>query len=104
MSKMVGALSPYVNTRRCEVDRDPSWRIGVPGIADGTANALARLLERRVGEPDDREPGQARRHVDLDPDEPPIEAVERRRGDDRQHDAQPTDAPSPGPQSSLIRA
>ena len=75
-----------------------------PALRMRAADALARLLERGVREADDGEPGQPRRDVDLDPDEPAVEAVERRGRDDRQHDAQPTDARSPGRQSSLTRA
>jgi hypothetical protein len=45
----------------------------VPGVADRPADALARLLEGRIGQPDDRESGQARGDVDLDPDDPAVE-------------------------------
>ena len=40
--------------RRREVDRDPPRRVGEPGVAQRAADALPRLLEGRVGEPDDR--------------------------------------------------
>jgi len=40
---------------------------------------------RRIGEADNREPRQPRSHVDLDPDQPAIEAMERRGRDDGQH-------------------
>ena len=87
--------------RRGEVDRDPPRRVDVPGVAQRAADPLACLLERGVGEPDDREAGQARRDVDLDPDEPAVEAVERRGRDDGQHAPQPTRARSPGGQPPI---
>ncbi len=43
------------------------------GVADRTADALAGLLESRVGEADDREPGQTPGDVDLDADDATIE-------------------------------
>ena len=43
---------------RLTVIRRGGWT--KPGVAERAANPLARLLQRRVGEPDDREPGQAR--------------------------------------------
>ena len=45
---------------RGEVDGDPARRMAEPGVADRAADPLAGLLERGVGEPDDREPGQTR--------------------------------------------
>ena len=48
-----------------------------PGVADRAADALAGLLERGVGQADDREPGQARGDIDLDADDPAVEADER---------------------------
>ena len=72
---------------RREVDRDPARRMDEAGVAQGAADPFARLLERGVGQPDDREPGQPGRDIDLDPDEPAIEAVERRGWDDGQHAA-----------------
>ena len=71
--------------RRREVDRDPAGRVDEPAVAQRATDALASLLERRVGEPDDREAGQARCDIHLDADEPAVEAVKRRGWDDRQH-------------------
>ena len=62
---------------RSEVDRDPTRRMDEPGIPDCTANPLAGLLERGVGQAHDRESGQAARNVDLDPDHPAVEADDR---------------------------
>ena len=47
-------------------------------VAQRAADALARFLERGVGQPDDREARQPGRDVDLDPDDATLEAVERR--------------------------
>ena len=47
-----------------------------PGVADRAAHPLASLLERGVREPDDREAGQSRSDIDLDPDDPAVEADE----------------------------
>ena len=63
--------------RRGEVDRDAPRREHEAGVADRAADPFAGLLDGRVGQADDREPGQARGDVDLDADEPAIEAVER---------------------------
>ena len=71
--------------RRREVDRDPSRRIDEAGVPERAADAFPRLLEGGIGEPDDGEPGQPRRDVHLDPDQPPVEAMERRGWDDGQH-------------------
>ena len=57
------------------------------GVADRAADPLARLLEGGVGETDDGETGQPGRDVDLDADDPAVEAVEGRGGDDGQHAA-----------------
>jgi hypothetical protein len=43
------------------------------GVPDRAADALTRLLEGGVSEADDREAGQARGDVDLDPDDPAVE-------------------------------
>ena len=63
---------------RREVDRDPAGRERETAVADRAADPLASLLERGIRQADDREPGQARRDVDLDPDDPAVDAVERR--------------------------
>ena len=44
--------------RRREVDRDPPRRVDEAGVADRAADPLAGLLERGVGQADDREAGQ----------------------------------------------
>ena len=84
---------------RGEVDGDPPRREDEPGVADRPADAFAGLLDRRVGEADDREAGQPGRDVHLDPDEPAVEAVQRGGWDDSQHDATASGARSP----ALIR-
>ena len=43
---------------RREVDRDPARRVDEAGVPDRAADALASLLERGVGQADDREAGQ----------------------------------------------
>ena len=47
-------------------------------VPQRSADALACFLERRVGQPDDREAGQAGCDIDLDADQPAVEAVEGR--------------------------
>ena len=59
-----------------EVDGDAAQREVEPGVEDGRAHALARLAYGAVGEPDDREAGQAGAHVDLHGDAPRLEAVD----------------------------
>ena len=71
--------------RRRQVDRDPPRRMAEPGIADRPANPFPGLLERRIGKPDDREPRQSRGDVDLDPDDPAVEADEGGRQEGGQH-------------------
>ena len=67
------------HVRRREVDGDPARRDGRSPLLRIAPRTRSRAsLERGVGEPDDREPGQARGDVDLDPDDPAVEAVERR--------------------------
>ena len=70
---------------RGEIDRDPARWVDEPGVAQRASHPLPRLLQRGIGQPDDGEPGQPRRDVHLDPDEPAVEAVERRGWDDGQH-------------------
>ena len=72
---------------RGEVDRDPPGRMDVAGVADRASDPFARLLERGVGQPDDREPGQAGRDVHLDADGSTLEAEQRCGRDDGQHAA-----------------
>ena len=86
---------------RREVDRDPPRRVDEAGVAERAADPLPGLLEGRVGEADDGEAGQSRRDVDLDPDEPPIEAVERRGRNDGQHAPQASRRRSPAGQRGL---
>ena len=64
--------------RRREVDRDPARRMDEARVPERTADALARFLERGIGQPDDREAGQAGCDIDLDADQPAVEAVEGR--------------------------
>ena len=70
-----------------EVDGDPARRVVEAGVAKRAADAFARLRQRRVGQPDDREARQARRHVDLDADDPSGDAVEGGGEQRRKHDA-----------------
>ena len=70
---------------RSEIDRDPTRRMDEPRVAQRPTDALARLLQRGIGQPDDGEPRQPRRDIDLDPDESALEAVERCGRDDGQH-------------------
>ena len=54
-------------------------------VEDRRADALARLADRRVGEADDRERGQARADVDLDRDVARAQPVDRERVGAREH-------------------
>ena len=58
---------------RLTVIRRGGWT--KPALRMRPADPLPGLLERGIGEPDDREPGQPGRDVDLDPDQPAVEAV-----------------------------
>src|SRR4029079_19139267 len=71
--------------RRGEVHGDPPRWMAEPRVPDGPADALAGLLEGRVREADDREPWQARGDVDLDPDDPAVDADDRRGKQGGQH-------------------
>ena len=73
--------------RGCEIDGDPARRKHEPRVADRPADPFAGLLDRGVGQPDDREAGQPGGDVHLDPDEPPVEPMERGGRDDSQHGA-----------------
>ena len=75
--RKVGRGARLRNIGRCEVDRDPSRWVHEPRVAKGAADPLAGLADRRVTEANDGEPGQARRNVDLDADDAPIEGDER---------------------------
>ncbi len=81
---------------RGEVHRDPAGWEGEPAVADRSTHPLPGLLERGVREADDGEPGQTRGHVDLDPDDPALDPVERRGEDGRKHagDGRPPGSPA----------
>ena len=68
-----------------EVDRDPTRRMDEAGVPERAANAFARLANRGVAEPDDRESRQPRRDVDLDPDDPAVQSDERCGEQGREH-------------------
>jgi hypothetical protein len=55
-------------------------------------NPLARLADRGVREPDQRERREALAHVRLDPDLARLDAEQRVGADDRGHGGEPTDA------------
>ena len=69
-----GAL--LAQTRGREVDRDPLQRPLELRRADAAPNPVLRLGAGAVGEPDDREAGQAAVDVSLDLDPPRLEADE----------------------------
>ena len=73
--------------RRGEVDRDPPRRVVVAGVAQRAADPLARLGQRGVRQPHDREARQPGRDVDLDPDDPAGDPVERGGEQGREHAA-----------------
>ena len=72
--------------RRGEVHGDPPRWVVVARVAQRPADALPRLGQGRVRQPHDREPRQPGRDVDLHPDEPPGEAVERGGEQGREHE------------------
>src|SRR5256885_17220671 len=55
------------------------------GVPDRATSPLTGLLERSVGKPHDRESRQTGRNVDLDADDPTVEADDRGRQDGGQH-------------------
>ncbi len=85
--RQVQARARLAQLGRGQIDRDPPRRVDVPGVADGPADPFAGLLERRVREADDGEPGQSGSDVHLDSDGPAFEAEEGRGRDDGQHPA-----------------
>ena len=70
---------------RREVDRDPARRMDEPRVPDRASDPLARLLERGVREPDDREPRQPSGDVHLDADDPAVEADDGCGQEGREH-------------------
>ena len=80
-----GAALAHV--RRCQIDRDPPRRVFVAAVPDGAPNPLAGFLQGCVRKPDDREPGQTRCHVHLDPNRAAIQTVQGGREKRCEHDA-----------------
>jgi hypothetical protein len=68
-----------------EVRGDALLRELEAGVLDRRADALARLADRLVAEPDDREGRQALAQVDLDGHPPRLDAVDREGGDAGEH-------------------
>ena len=79
---------------RREVDRDPSGRMGEPGVAQRPRTRSRASWRAVSASPTIVNPGRPGGDVDLDPDEAALEAVERCGRDDRQHAADPTEAGS----------
>jgi hypothetical protein len=77
----VEARSLLAHVRGREVDRDPLLRKLQARVQQGGADALARLADRPVGKPDQRERGQAAPDVHLDGDLLARHAFERKGGD-----------------------
>ena len=75
--------------RRREVDRDPPQRELVPRVDHRRSDPLARLAHGLVGEPHDRERGQALPDVGLHPDPPSVDPVDREGRDAGEHQAPP---------------
>ena len=80
-----GAFLPAL--RGSQVHGDPAERELEPGIADRGPDPLARLLDRGIGEPDDREVREPVRDIDLDGHKRRLEAPEgaAQRPRDRAH-------------------
>ena len=62
---------------RREIDRHPPVREPRPGVPQRRAHPLLRLLDRRVGQPHDRQPRLALPDIDLDLHQQPIEPDRR---------------------------
>ena len=73
---------------RRQVDRDARQRVLEAGVADGAADALAGLRERRVRQAHDLAAGQPRRDVHLDAHELAAQAADDGGVQDREHAAQ----------------
>ena len=70
---------------RCEVHGDARERVGEAGVPDRAADSLSSLRQCRIGQPHDRERGQAVGDVDLDPHELAAQAMDDCRVEDREH-------------------
>ena len=79
--RQVEARADLAQVRGREVDRDALLRELEARVRDRGAHPLARLPDRLVREPDDREGRQADADVGLDPDPAGVDAVEREGGD-----------------------
>ena len=71
--------------RRCKVGRDPRLGKLEARVLDGGAHPIAGFAHGRVAETDDRERGQPRADVDLDPHLTRIDPVDGKGGDPREH-------------------
>src|SRR5262249_15216588 len=70
---------------RGQVRREPALRELVARVLYGRPDTVARLAHGRVPEAHDRERRKAGADVDLDPNEPGIDSVDRERGDASKH-------------------
>ena len=81
----VEARACLAHVRGREVHGDPHQRELEPRVLDGRTHALARLPYRPVGQPHERECGQAAAHVHLHGDLVAANALEGERGDAGEH-------------------
>ena len=79
---------------RCEIDGDAAGRQRKARCDQGRAHPLARFGDGFVGQADNGEGRQARRHLHLDVDRPNLDALERNRGDALDHVSPCPDASS----------
>jgi hypothetical protein len=77
--RQVEARAGLAEAGRRQVDDDPSQRELEAAVGERRPHPLARLPDRRVGQADQGEGGQAAVDVDLDPHRPRGDAVERER-------------------------
>lgn len=79
---------------RSKIHGDSTRWVFISAVTDCAPDSLARFLQRGVRQSHDRKPGQTGRHIDLDSNDPAVEAVDSCRKERRKHAAQATRARS----------
>ena len=83
--------SGLLEVGRRQVDRHPADREATAGVANGGADAVLALADRRIRQSDDHHPRHALADVDFDLDQHAVETDDRAREDLCQHVAPETD-------------
>ena len=87
--------SRLLQVGRRQVDRDPADREATAGVANGGADAVLALADRRIGQPDHDRPRHALADVDFDLDQHAVETDDRAREHLCQHVAPEIDSTWP---------